>query len=133
MEESYNFVGMGHESSPKRRRLAVVVYLLSAFVYLGFGLEVLGIVLTDKSLHPLLKPHRFFFVVELSTLALTLVSPGLALGAFTMVPAAAREMTSTTGRILVWVIVILGFLVSLAEAMWTCSGHPTWIQGYPGL
>lgn len=123
---------MGHESSPKRRRLAVAIYLLSAFVYLGFGLEVLGILLTDSNSHALLKPHRFFFVVEISTLALTLLSPGLALGAFIMVPAAAREMSSSTGRILIWVIVILAFLVSIAEAMWTSSGHPTWIQGYPG-
>jgi hypothetical protein len=124
---------MGNESLPSKRRLAVAVYLLCAFVYLGFGLEVLGILLTDKNLDPVLKHHRFFFAVEISTLALTLVSPGLALGAFTMVAAAAREMSSTTGRILIWVIVILGFLVSLAEAMWTCSGHPTWIKGYPGF
>jgi hypothetical protein len=100
-------------------------------VYLGFGMEILGILLTDKYLNPLLRPHRFFLIVEFSTVALTLLSPGLALGALTLVSAAARETTSAGGRIVIWLVVFVGVLVSLAEGMWTCSGHPTWIQGYP--
>jgi hypothetical protein len=100
-------------------------------VYFGFGMELLGILLTDKSLNPLLRPHRFFLIVEISTLALTLFSPGLALGALTLVSVAARETPSTAGRIFICLLVLAGVLVSLAEGMWTCSGHPTWIQGYP--
>jgi hypothetical protein len=94
-------------------------------------MEILGILLTDKYLNPLLRPHRFFLIVELFTLALTLLSPGLALGALTLVSSAAHEITSPAGRIVIWLVVLVGVLVSLAEGMWTCSGHPTWIQGYP--
>jgi hypothetical protein len=120
-------------STPSSRtfRRTAAVYLLCGLVYLGFGMEILGILLTDKRLNPLLKPHRFFLIVEITTLALTLLSPGLALGALTLVSSAAREITSPAGRIVIWIVVLVGFLVSMAEGMWTCSGHPTWIQGYP--
>jgi hypothetical protein len=120
-------------SAPSSRtfRRTTAVYLLCGLVYLGFGMEILGILLTDKSLNPLLRPHRFFLIVEISTLALTMLSPGLALGALTLVSSAAREITSPAGRIVIWIVVLVGFLVSMAEGMWTCSGHPIWIQGYP--
>jgi hypothetical protein len=108
------------------------LYLLCGFVYLGFGLEILGVLLTDKNLHPLLSPHRFFYILEFATIALTLISPGVALSALVLTPAAARESKGAAGRIFIWLVVLVGVLVSLAEAMWTCSGHPTWIQGYPG-
>jgi hypothetical protein len=87
--------------------------------------------MTDNQFRPLFRPHPFFLYVEATTIVLTILSPLFALFALSKAPAAARELQSTSGRILLWLIVVVGFLVSLAESMWTCSGHPTWIQGYP--
>ena len=36
-----------------------VAYALCGIIYLGFGLEIIGVLLTDRELHPLLRPHPF--------------------------------------------------------------------------
>ena len=109
-----------------------VVYILCGIVYLGFGLEILGILLTDKRLAPLLQPHAFLGYLGNATIALTVLAPFPALLALARVRSASRETESAGLRFLMWFVVVLGVFVSLAESMWTCSGHPTWIQGFPG-
>jgi hypothetical protein len=60
-----------------RRKVSPIatVYILSGIVYLGFGLEMLGVLLTDKNLQPLLRPHPFWTYLEGATILLTVLSP----------------------------------------------------------
>jgi hypothetical protein len=63
-------------------------------------------------------------------IGLTIFSPILAFFALSRARAASHETKSKPVVAFIWVIVVLAVLLSLAESMWTCSGHPTWYQGY---
>jgi hypothetical protein len=117
-----------------RRNLksATVVYILCGLVYIGFGLEMLGFFVTDKNFQPLFRPQPLWTYLEGATIVLTVLSPLVALLALAKVRSATREIESAPLRYLIWFVVVLGVLVSLAEGMWTCGGHPTWIRGFPG-
>jgi hypothetical protein len=117
-----------------RRNLksATVVYILCGVVYSGFSLELIGFFVTDKNFQPLFRSHPFWTYLEGATIVVTGLSPFVALLALAKARSAAREIASAPMRYLIWFVVVLGVLVSLAEAMWTCGGHPTWIRGFPG-
>jgi len=117
-----------------RRNLksATVVYILCGLVYIGFVLEILGFLVTGKNFQPLFRPHPFWTYLEGATIVLTVLSPLVALLALAKVRSATREITSAPVRSLIWFAVVFGVVVSLAESMWTCGGHPTWIRGFPG-
>jgi hypothetical protein len=116
-----------------RRNLkpTTIVYILCGLVYIGFGLEILGFLLTDKNHQPLFQPNLAWTYLEGATILLTALSPGIALLTLAKVRTATREIATAPVRYLIWIVVVFGVLVSLAESMWTCSGHPTWIQGFP--
>jgi Na+-driven multidrug efflux pump len=113
-------------------KFSTIVYVLCGIVYFAFGMEILGVLLTDKNFQPLLRPHRFLTYVEGATIVLTVLSPFVALCALANVRRALSETSSASLRFLMWLTVVLAVLVFLADSMWTCSGHPTWIQGFPG-
>ena len=123
---------MSADTSRRSFNPLTLVCVLCFFVFLGVAIEIVGISNTDKSLHPLAKLNPFLQTVGGAGIGLTIFSPILALFALSKARAASHETDSKPIAALVWVMVVLAVLLSFAESMWTCSGHPTWYQGYLG-
>jgi hypothetical protein len=75
-----------------------MVYILCALVDVGFALEISGFLVTDRKFQPLFRPHPFWTYLEGATIALTVLSPCIALLALSKVGSAARERTTARGR-----------------------------------
>ena len=123
---------MGADTSRSLSNSLRSVLVLCLFVFLGVAIEIVGISNTDKLLHPVRKLNPILQTIGGAGIALTVVSPFLALFALTKVRAASHQTDSKPAAALVWAMVILAVVLSFAESMWTCSGHPTWYQGYLG-
>jgi hypothetical protein len=123
---------MATESSRSPSNSLRYVVALCLLVFLGVAIEIVGISNTDKLLNPLRKLNPVLQTIGGAGIALTAFSPFLALFALTKVRAASHQADSKPAAALIWVMVILAVLLSFAESMWTCSGHPTWYQGYLG-
>ncbi|MGB2590166.1 MAG: hypothetical protein WBG02_02130 [Candidatus Acidiferrum sp.] len=108
------------------------VYAMSGIVYFGFAIEIIGSLLGGNEIEHSPQTSSFWAYLRIASVLLTVVAPIPALAAFANVQGAAKEATGTPMRILIWFVVVLGFFVSLAESMWTCGGHPTWLRGFPG-
>ena len=108
------------------------ISLLCGLVFMGFAIEIVGISNTDGQLHPIHKFGSFPLWLGISAVLLTVLSPALALCSFIFIRTAASESKTPGFKFLLWATVILAVLVALAESMWSCSGHPTWIEGYGG-
>jgi len=108
-----------------------VAYALFALVFLGFVIQIAGISLTDEYLRPVLKPSRIWGFVEAVGIGITFFAPFISLGALSMVRSGAAQIARSSKRILVWTLAIFAVVLSFAEFIWSCGGHPTWIQGYP--
>ncbi|MGC1483257.1 MAG: hypothetical protein WA789_05645 [Candidatus Acidiferrum sp.] len=108
------------------------VYVMSSIVYFGFAIEIIGSLLAHNEIEHPPDTSPFWGYIRIASVLLTALAPIPALAAFANVQGAAKEVRGTPMRILIWFVVALGFFVSLAESMWTCSGHPTWLGGFPG-
>ena len=66
-------------------------------------------------------------------LAISVFAPLLSVGVLIGVLGGyAKDGTSQIPAVSVWIILSVTVIVSLLEALWTLSGHPTWFQGYGG-
>jgi uncharacterized membrane protein len=108
-------------------------YVFCGIVFLGFAIQVLGIALTDKNLHPLIAPTPLplRFAGNLG-LGISLAAPFLSIGAMIKVRSEVKTTPKMGGRVFIWTMVILAILLSFAEALWSCGGHPSWYQGFSG-
>jgi len=108
-------------------------YILSSVVFLGLGIQVLGISLTDRNLHPIIVPTPpvLKYLGDLG-LGISFASPFLSLAALLRVRSDVKQTNSTVERKFIWVVVVLALLLSLPEWLWSCGGHPTWYQGFTG-
>ena len=108
-------------------------YILSSLVFLGLGIQVLGISLTDKNLHPIIVPTPLVLkYVGYLGLGNSFVSPFLSLAALSRVQSDVKQTSTTVERRFIWVVVVLALLLSLPEWLWSCGGHPTWYMGFAG-
>src|SRR5260370_14785999 len=108
-------------------------YILTGFVSLGFSIELVGISLSDRSLHPRIAPTAtWLHLVGYLGLAISFVAPILSLAALSTVRSDIGSDASPVKRVLTWLLVILSVFLSLPEWLWSCGGHPTWYQGYSG-
>jgi hypothetical protein len=106
-------------------------YVLSSLVFLGLGIQVLGISLTDRNLHPIIvpTPSVLKYVGNLGFVT-SFLSPYLALRALMEVRSDVARTNSTVERKFIWVVVVLALLLSIPEWLWSCGGHPTWYMGF---
>jgi hypothetical protein len=102
-------------------------------VFLGLGIQVLGISLTDRNLHPIIVPTPSVLkYVGYLGLGISFVAPFLSLAALMRVRSDVKQTISIVERKFIWVVVVLAVLLSLPEWLWSCSGHPTWYMGFAG-
>jgi len=108
-------------------------YIFCGLVFLGFAIQVTGLTLTDKNLHPVIVPAPAIlrFAGNMGY-GISFAAPFLSLAALITLRSEVSSITRKGGRIFSWTIVILAMLLSLAEALWSCGGHPTWYQGFSG-
>lgn len=106
------------------------VFIWSGAGYLGFAIELLGSLLSHAHYSWKLSPSADY--IRTAVIVFTALSPFPALYALSKAQRALREAYSPALRVFLWTFAILGVFVSLAESMWTCSGHPTWLLGYDG-
>jgi hypothetical protein len=107
-------------------------YVLCAAVFLGFGIQLIGISLTDNNLNPLISPApQALKLVGYAGIAISFFAPLLSLGSLVSLFRASKRSNTPLPRKFVGTIV-LAFVVSVLEWFWTMSGHPTWFQGYAG-
>jgi hypothetical protein len=108
-------------------------YVLSGFVFLGLAVQILGISLTDRNLHPLIVPTPLALrAVGYLGLAISFVATLLALAALAKARSDIRKAVTPAERRFIWIFVILAVLLSLPEWLWSCGGHPTWYMGLAG-
>jgi hypothetical protein len=95
------------------------------------GIQVLGISLTDKNLHPIMAPTPSVlkYVGNLG-FVISFLSPYLALRALMTVRSDIATTNNPVERKFIWLLVILALLLSLPESLWSCGGHPTWYMGF---
>jgi len=102
-------------------------------VYFGFAIQILGISLTDKNLEPLIKPTPLLLrLLGDVGVGISMLAPLLALVAMAKIGPVIKNAATPAKKALIWVIVILAVVISLMECLWSCSGHPTWYQGFAG-
>jgi hypothetical protein len=109
-------------------------YIFPSLVFLGFGIQILGISLTDANLHPTIvpTPHVFKFVGYFG-LGIAFVASFLSLAALMMrVRSDVKRASSAAERKFIWTVVVLAVPLSLPEWLWSCGGHPTWYMGFAG-
>jgi hypothetical protein len=95
------------------------------------GIQVLGISLTDKNLHPQIAPTPSVLkYVGYLGFVISFLSPYLALRALLAGRSDIATTNSPVERKFVWLLVILALLLSLPEWLWSCGGHPTWYRGF---
>jgi hypothetical protein len=108
-------------------------YLLSGLVFLGFAIQILGISLTDRNLHPVIVSIPLILrVVGNLGLGISFAAPFLSLAALAKAPSEIKKTATPAERRFIWIIVILAVLLSLPEWLWSCGGHPTWYMGFAG-
>jgi hypothetical protein len=107
-------------------------YVLSALVFLGFGIQIIGISLTDSDFHPLISPApKMWNFLGYAGIAISFFAPLLSLGSLVSLFRASKRRNTPLPRKFVGTIV-LAFVLSVLEWFWTMSGHPTWFQGFAG-
>jgi hypothetical protein len=120
---------MGQEESRRFHS----TYIFCGVVFLGFAIQVVGITMTDKNLEPLIVPApallRFAGNIGFG---ISFAAPFLSLAALIKVKSDVKTIATTGERRIIWTLVILAILLSLMEWLWSCSGHPTWYQGFSG-
>jgi hypothetical protein len=102
-------------------------------VFLGFAIQVVGISMTDGHLKPLIVPAPALlrFAGDIG-LGISFAAPFLSMAAFIKVKADVKTIASAGERRFIWSTVVLTILLSFAEWLWSCGGHPTWYQGFSG-
>jgi hypothetical protein len=108
-------------------------YLFCGVVFLGFAIQVVGISMTDRNLDPLIVPApallRFAGNIGFG---ISFAAPFLSMAALIRVKADVKTIARAGERRFIWSMVILAILLSFAEWLWSCGGHPTWYQGFSG-
>jgi hypothetical protein len=108
-------------------------YILSALVFLGFLIQLVGISLTDENLSPRIVPVPLILTAAgFVGILISVLAPALSGVALLMVKSASRNDPLQSAPTRVWGIVGVAGVVSLFEFLWTCGGHPTWFQGFVG-
>ena len=105
-------------------------YLLSGAVFLGFAIQVVGINLTDKNFHPVLKPVPTpLAYLGMWGLVLSFSAPFLAIAGMVKAISDAQDAPTSSERRLIWTVATISVILSLPEVLWTMGG-PTWYQGF---
>ena len=108
-------------------------FILSSLVFLGLGIQILGISLTDANLNPTIVPTPSVLkFVGYIGLGISFVAPFLSFAALMRVRSDVKRASSAVERKFIWTVVVLAVLMSLPEWLWSCGGHPTWYMGLAG-
>jgi hypothetical protein len=100
-------------------------------VFLGFGIQVLGLCLA-LGLFPLLRPEpsSFWRYVGEFDFNLTTISPLLSLFALHILRSPVAYESAVGKRPFAWKVVVTALLVSFFEFWWSWSNHPVWLRGF---
>ena len=101
-------------------------------VYLGFAIQLLGILMAFDLL-PLLRqaPLMWHYVGEFG-FNLSTLSPLLALFALHILKSPVAYESSPGRRQMAWMVVGSALFVSMIEFYWSWNGHAEWLRGYLG-